>query len=50
MINFLYHIRSVLLANALLIAYVRSSKMLKPRILKTSFKMLLRLKDFSLNR
>jgi hypothetical protein len=50
MTNFLYYIRSVSLMNALLIAYTRSSKMLRPRILKTSFRILLEPKAFSLDR
>jgi hypothetical protein len=36
--------------NTLLIAYARPSKMLKPKILKTSFRMLLRLKALPLDR
>jgi hypothetical protein len=50
MIDFLYYIESVSLVNALLIAYTRPSKMLRPRILKTSFKMSLEPKAFPLNK
>jgi hypothetical protein len=48
--DFLYYIESVSFINALLIIYARLSKMLRPRILRTLFKILLRLKTFSLNR
>jgi hypothetical protein len=50
MINFLYYIRSVSSINALLIVCVRFFKMLKLRILRTSFRMLLKPRAFSLNR
>jgi hypothetical protein len=50
MINYLYYIRSVSSMNALLIAYARPFKMLRPRILKTLFRMLLGLRAFSLSR
>jgi hypothetical protein len=50
MTNFLYYIKSVSSMNALLIAYARLFKMLRLRILKISFRMLLKLKAFLLNR
>jgi hypothetical protein len=50
MTNFLYYIRSVPPINALLIVCVRLFKMLKLRILKILFRMLLGLKAFPLSR
>jgi hypothetical protein len=50
MTNFLYHIKSVSLINALLIVYARPFKMLRLRILKILFRMLLRPRAFSLDR
>jgi hypothetical protein len=50
MINSLYYVGSVPPASILLIACARSSKMLKPRILKTSFKISLGSEAFSLDR
>jgi hypothetical protein len=50
MINSLYYVGSVPPANTLLIIYAKPSKMLKSRILKTSFRMLLRPRAFPLSR
>jgi hypothetical protein len=50
MTNFLYYIESVPPMNALLITCVRPSKMLRPRILRISFRMSLKPRAFSLDR
>jgi hypothetical protein len=50
MTNSLYRVRSVSSTSVLLIAYVKPSKMLKPRILKTSFRMSSGPKAFPLSR
>jgi hypothetical protein len=50
MTNSLYYIESVSSMNALLIVYVKPFKMLKPRILRTLFRILLEPRAFSLSR
>jgi hypothetical protein len=50
MTNSLYYIESISLINALLIIYARPFKMLRLRILRISFRILLKPRAFLLNR